>query len=141
MKECPPYKHAKLHRRNSMNTEKLFSYGTLQYEAVQLTNFGRKLEGTIDTLSKFELSELKITDADVIATSGEDVHPIVVYTGEDTDKVQGMVFDVSSEELKQADSYEVSDYKRIKVKLDSGVFAWVYVHVMNTCDEFEQVKE
>ena len=124
-----------------MNTEKLFSYGTLQYEVVQLTNFGRKLAGTIDTLSKFELSELKITDADVIATSGENVHPIVIYTGEDTDKVKGMVFDISIDELRQADNYEVSDYKRIKVKLDSGVSAWVYVHVMNTCDEFEQVRD
>lgn len=119
-----------------MNTEKLFSYGTLQYEAVQLTNFGRKLIGTIDTLSKFELSELKITDAGVIATRGKDVHPIVVYTGDDTDKVKGMVFDVSSDELKQADSYEVADYKRVKVKLDSGASAWVYVHVMNTCNEY-----
>ena len=124
-----------------MNPEKLFSYGTLQYEAVQLTNFGRKLVGTIDTLSKLVLSELIITDTDVIATSGEDVHPIVVYTGEDTDKVEGMVFDVNSDELRQADNYEVSDYKRIKVKLDSGVSAWVYVHVMNTCDEFELIRE
>ncbi|MBA2657227.1 MAG: gamma-glutamylcyclotransferase [Tatlockia sp.] len=88
-----------------------------------LTTSQATLWGTIDTLSKFELSELKITDADVIAASGEDVHPIVVYTGEDTDKVKGMVFDVSSDELRQADSYEVSDYKRSKVKLDSGVAA------------------
>ena len=118
-------------------TEKLFSYGTLQYEAVQLTNFGRKLAGRVDTLSKFELSELKITDADVIATSGEDIHPVVIYTGEITDKVQGMVFDVNSDELKQADSYEVADYKRVKVKLDSGISAWVYIHVMNAYDKFE----
>ncbi len=120
-----------------MSEEKLFSYGTLQYESVQLTSFGRKLAGKIDTLSKFELSELKITDADVIATSGKDIHPVVIYTGEDTDKVQGMVFDVSGEELRQADSYEVADYKRVKVKLDSGISAWVYIHVMNTCNEFE----
>lgn len=120
-----------------MNTEKLFSYGTLQYEAVQLSNFGRKLVGTVDTLSKFALSTLKIMDADVIATSGEDVHPIVVYTGKHTDKVKGMVFDVSNDELMKADSYEVSDYKRVKIKLDSGLSAWIYVHVMNTCDEFE----
>lgn len=48
---------------------------------------------------------------------------------------------MSSDELRQADSYEVSDYKRIQVKLDSGVSAWVYVHVMSTCDEFEQARE
>lgn len=124
-----------------MNTEKLFYYGTLQYEAVQPTNFGRKRARTMDTLSKFELSKLKITDANVITTSGEDVHPMVVYTGEDPNKVKGMVFDVSRDELRQADSYEVSDYKRIIVKLESGVAAWVYVHAMNTCDEFEEVRE
>lgn len=61
-----------------MNTEKLFSYGTLQYEAVQLANFGRKLEGNKDQLPGFELSMLEITDLDVIATSGEAFHPIAV---------------------------------------------------------------
>lgn len=120
-----------------MSTEKLFSYGTLQYETVQLTNFGRKLVGTIDALPNFGLSELKITDADVIATSGKDTHPVAIYTGEDTDKVQGMVFDVNSEELIQADGYEVSDYKRVKVKLDSGVSAWVYIHTKTPYNEFE----
>lgn len=112
-----------------MNTEKLFSYGTLQYEAVQLANFGRKLEGSKDQLPKFELSILKITDPDVIATSGEAFHPIVAYTGNSTHCVEGMVFDISEEELKRADSYEVSDYKRIKITLSSGVSAWVYVNV------------
>jgi hypothetical protein len=71
----------KTHQCNSMNTEKLFSYRTLQYEAEQLTNFGRKLAGTINTLSKLKLSELKITDSDVIATSGEDVH--LIFAGLD----------------------------------------------------------
>ena len=52
-----------------MNTEKLFSYGTLQYEAVQLANFGRKLEGNKDQLPGFELSMLEITDPDVNATN------------------------------------------------------------------------
>ena len=117
-----------------MHTEKLFSYGTLRYEAVQLANFGRKLSGKNDTLSKFTLSQLKITDAQVIAISGEDVHPIVVYTGDDMDTVEGMVFDVSSDELSKADSYEVSDYKRVQVMLDSSVAAWVYVHVSTLCD-------
>ncbi|WP_225316911.1 gamma-glutamylcyclotransferase [Legionella longbeachae] len=38
-----------------------------------------------------------------------------------------MVFDVSKEELERADEYEVEDYKRIQVKLASGLSAWVYV--------------
>ena len=28
-------------------------------------------------------------------------------------------------------------YKRVKVKLDSGISAWVYIHVMNAYDKFE----
>jgi len=113
-----------------MNTERLFSYGTLQYETVQFANFRRKLEGHKDQLPGFELSMLEITDPNVIATSGEAFHPIITYTGNSTNCVDGMVFDISEEELNRADSYEVSDYKRIKVKLSSGIFAWVYVNTV-----------
>jgi hypothetical protein len=42
-----------------------------------------------------------------------------------------MVFKVSLAELHQADQYEVADYKRIQVRLRSGLFAWVYVSVKN----------
>ncbi len=118
-----------------MNTEKLFSYGTLQYESVQLANFGRKLTGHKDQLPGFELSMVAISDPEVIAISGEAFHPIITYTGKATNCVDGMVFDVSAEELKRADSYEVSDYKRIKVKLSSGVSAWVYVSATHEINE------
>lgn len=110
-----------------MYQEKIFSYGTLQFENVQIANFGRKLDGCKDVLSKFELSNLEIKDPDVVATSGENIHPIITYTGNPEHQVRGTVFEISFQELMQADSYEVSDYKRIKVQLDSGVFAWVYV--------------
>lgn len=112
-----------------MHTEKLFSYGTLCYETVQLNNFGRRLYGVEDCLLGFGLSKIKIKEASVIATSGEDEHPIISFTGRPTDSVGGLVFDVSKEELERADEYEVKDYKRIQVKLASGVLAWVYVHV------------
>lgn len=117
----------KFRRIKEVNTEKLFSYGTLQYEAVQLANFGRKLDGRKDKIPGFSLSMLEITDPDVIATSGEVFHPIVTYTGDSADAVEGMVFNVSIDELKRADAYEVSDYKRVAVKLDSGASTWVYV--------------
>jgi hypothetical protein len=38
-----------------MTTEKLFSYGTLQYEAVQLDTFGRTLLGQKDVLLGYRL--------------------------------------------------------------------------------------
>ena len=78
---------------------------------------------------------MQITDPAVIATSGEDVHSIIYFSGNPDDQVQGMVFQVSLEELQAADTYEVSDYKRIKVTLSSGCPAWVYVSVNSSAEK------
>jgi gamma-glutamylcyclotransferase (GGCT)/AIG2-like uncharacterized protein YtfP len=112
---------------NKINTEKLFSYGTLQYDNVQVSTFGRKLTGSSDVLSGYDLALLKINDENVVETSGAATHPILIYTGDATNKVSGIVFDISQQELLQADGYEVDDYKRVIVQLDSGTSAWVYV--------------
>jgi gamma-glutamylcyclotransferase (GGCT)/AIG2-like uncharacterized protein YtfP len=110
-----------------MITQRVFSYGTLQYENVQLSKFGRLLKGTKDSLPEFNLSVLEITNPEVVAISGHKNHPVVVYTGDRAHKVEGMVFELTQTELEKADSYESADYKRIHVKLNSGLFAWVYV--------------
>ncbi len=112
---------------NKMYSQKLFSYGTLQYEKVQLDSFGRKLNGMSDTLIGYCLSEIKIQDPDVLEKSGEAVHPIIHFTGKEADCVSGCVFDISIEELQQADSYEVKEYTRTEVTLKSGIKAWAYV--------------
>ncbi len=112
-------------------TEKLFSYGTLRYEAVQLATFGRKLIGKPDTLLGFKLKYLDVKDPKVIAMSGEASHPIIGYTGYQRDQIVGMVFDISLKELKQADLYEVAEYKRIPVQLASGLNSWVYVSTVS----------
>jgi len=108
-------------------TERLFSYGTLQLESVQIATFGRKLAGMPDSLPGFARTLVEITDPAVLATSGETHHPIVAHTGNDADRVSGMVFEVTAEELANADAYEVDDYKRVAVTLVSGERAWVYV--------------
>lgn len=118
--------------------ENLFSYGTLKYEQVQLATFGRKLIGQEDSLPCYQLEKVRITDPGVIATSGEDVHSIIHFSGNSDDQVQGMVFQVSLEELQAADTYEVSDYKRIKVKLNSGRLAWVYVSINSSSEKETQ---
>ncbi|CZG06821.1 Uncharacterised protein [Legionella pneumophila] len=41
-------------------TEKLFSYGTLRYEKVQIANFGRKMQGQEDVLQGFKLTTIEI---------------------------------------------------------------------------------
>ncbi len=107
--------------------ERLFSYGTLQLAAVQIAQFGRRLDGVADALSGWRRDMVEITDPSVIATSGERHHPIVRETGNPADGVPGLVFTVSAEELRSADAYEVDDYRRIRVTLRSGLDAWVYV--------------
>jgi gamma-glutamylcyclotransferase (GGCT)/AIG2-like uncharacterized protein YtfP len=108
-------------------TELLFSYGTLQLEQVQLSTFGRLLEGHSDEIPGYVLSSLKIEDEKVVATSGKTHHPVVAYTGNAADKVTGMVFSITAAELRHADDYEVSAYRRDKVVLASGTSAWVFV--------------
>lgn len=105
----------------------LFSYGTLQLESVQLSSFGRKLEGRPDALPGYRKDLVEITDPEVLAASGEKFHPIVNASTNPADEVAGTVFRITAPELAAADAYEVSDYKRIEVVLKSGLRAWVYV--------------
>ncbi len=105
----------------------LFSYGTLQQDDVQMSSFGRLLEGQADAMPGYRQSLIEITDPEVIKTSGKRFHPIVEPSDNPADEVQGRVFRITEAELKAADDYEVADYKRIEVALRSGNKAWVYV--------------
>ncbi|MFJ8045553.1 gamma-glutamylcyclotransferase family protein [Kitasatospora sp. NPDC096147] len=108
-------------------THRLFSYGTLQLEQVQLDRFGRVLEGSADALPGHRMTVLRITDPAVIATSGTDRHPLVLRSEDPEDSVEGRVFTITDEELAAADDYEVDDYARREVVLASGTTAWVYL--------------
>jgi hypothetical protein len=108
-------------------TELLFSYGTLQLEAVQMATFGRRLIGTADVLSGFEVADLAIEDHAVIAISGTSHHTIAKFTGLASDTIAGTVFAVTLEEIQSADEYEVAPCQRVSVILESGLRAWAYV--------------
>ena len=110
----------------SNQTARLFSYGTLQQESVQLANFGRRLNGQADVLTGWRLSTVQITDPDVLAQSGLAVHKILV-PGQPTDEIDGVVFEITPQELGAADGYETDTYRRVKLRLRSGFEAWVYV--------------
>jgi len=110
-----------------LHSELLFSYGTLQLEAVQMATFGRRLAGTIDAVQGFELVSLKIEDAAVIAISGKAQHTMARFTGRASDVLSGTVFALTANEIHSADKYEVAAVKRVAVVLRSGVRAWVYI--------------
>lgn len=110
-----------------MNTEMLFSYGTLQLAEVQRSTFGRVLDGRPDAIVGYELDYVTITDPQVVAVSGSNRHPILRPTAARDASVPGMVFMISSAELAAADEYEIDAYRRVSVPLRSGDQAWVYV--------------
>ena len=105
----------------------LFSYGTLQQEGVQLSTCGRLLAGSADALVGFAQSMVEIEDHEVVATSGKTHHPIVQFSDNEVDRVEGSVFEVTDSELEHADAYEVDAYTRVRARLASGKQAWVYV--------------
>jgi len=106
--------------------ELLFAYGTLQTEAVQLSTFGRRLDGTEDALVGYRLKIITIADQDFVATSGTADHRNLEFTGDPSDSVEGTVFKVTQAELEQADAYEPTGYKRVLVQARSGLNVWVY---------------
>jgi len=112
----------------------LFSYGTLRLPDVQMTSFGRLLGGSDDVMPGYRTDLLEITDPDVLATSGERFHPIVVPSEDPADEVAGTLFQISEEELWAADAYEVADYARTQVRLTSGAEAWVYIRAEDVAD-------
>ena len=104
----------------------LFSYGTLQQAAVQMSTFGRLLEGHPDELIGFEQSLLQVEDPEFVVTSGKSHHAIVKFNGRKDSRVPGTVFEVSESELASADKYEPAGYTRVSATLASGKQAWVY---------------
>jgi len=106
----------------------LFSYGTLQQDAVQLSTFGRRLEGQPDELVGFEQSLMRVDDPTFVGASGQAHHAIVTFNGRPDSRVSGMAFEVSDQELAAADRYEPAGYSRIRTTLASGKEAWVYAN-------------
>ena len=97
--------------------EYLFTYGTLQDSQVQEYIFGRILNGNPDALLGFKKMENAVYGR----------YPLVLQTKKLEDKVSGTVYEVSEIDLKKADIYETSAYKREKFPLESGSSAWVYI--------------
>ncbi len=104
----------------------LFSYGTLRTPEVQQATFGRQLAGHEDQLVGFRLSSFTVKDPAFVETSGAADHAMALSTGQSDDRVSGIVFEVTHEELVQVDQYEPAGYVRIQTELASGLTAWVY---------------
>ncbi len=95
--------------------EHLFVYGTLQDPAVQQRVIGRIIAGKPDTLEGFFRSRIAL---------GDGIFPIVIPRHGSS--VDGLLLEVTPEELGRMDIYETRAYRRIWVTLKSGIETWVY---------------
>jgi len=110
-----------------VTNEYLFSYGTLQHEQVQLDIFGRMLQGSADTLKGYTLSHIVIQDESFHTKAVQETYLIATVSASEADTIPGYVYRITPLELVAADRYESREYTRIKVILQSGIEAWVYV--------------
>ncbi|MDI5897244.1 gamma-glutamylcyclotransferase [Flavobacterium sp. LB2P84] len=101
--------------------EKLFAYGSLQNEDIQKDLFGRILDGTPETLIGYVVKEIQIEEE-----FGLVHYPIIVETHKPEDTINGIVYSISSQELRQTDLYEGLHYRRVEVHLESNQKAWAY---------------
>ncbi len=109
----------------------LFSYGTLQKEKVQIELFGRILQGSGDTLIGYKVSTIEIKDESFLL-KGEKKYQLTAVISKDNDNIKGTVFEITEEDLRLADKYEPVNYKRVKVVLESGKEAWIYIAAETT---------
>ncbi|MGN5733787.1 GDSL-type esterase/lipase family protein [Arthrobacter psychrochitiniphilus] len=105
--------------------ERVFSFGTLLVEHVQQSLFGHRVEMAKDSLIGHGTTEVVITDSDVIAKSGTNLHLGLVRREGDT--VSGALLALTPDELAAADAYEVEAYARRRVPTGAHGQAWCYV--------------
>jgi len=95
---------------------------------VQLSTFGRLLDGEPDELPGFEPALVKIADAQLAAATGKTHHANATFNGRTESSVSGTTFEITDAELAAADEYErPAGYTRIIATLASGKQAWVYI--------------
>ncbi|MCY4020056.1 MAG: gamma-glutamylcyclotransferase [Chloroflexi bacterium] len=97
--------------------EKLFTYGTLQNPETQQQLLGRTLgEGRPDSLLGYRVARLN------------GIHYVYsILQPHSGSRVEGLLFEVSSEELQKLDDYEGDAYVRVSARLVSKTRAWVYI--------------
>jgi len=96
--------------------EKLFTYGSLQISSIQEKLFNRILVGTPDVLIGYEKGTIEI-DGQIFG----------IANPKPQGKIEGMVYELTKEEIERADVYEGNEYQRLPLTLVSAVESWVYV--------------
>jgi gamma-glutamylcyclotransferase (GGCT)/AIG2-like uncharacterized protein YtfP len=106
----------------------ILSYGSLQQAAVQISVYGRVVQGEPDDLVDCVLTLIEVPRLHKAASSGLTHYKNVEFSPGSGSRVSGTVFEISERELAVTDAYEQeSDYVRVRAVLASGRNAWVYM--------------
>ena len=104
-----------------VNMEKLFSYGTLRSKQIQMQVFNKVLTGAPDQLLGYKLKSLQIEEEFGMAD-----YVVAVPSDDLSDIIYGVVYTISNTDLAKVDIFESNSYKRVQVRLKSGIQAWIY---------------
>ena len=85
---------------------------------MQFSTFGRKLEGKPDALVGYRIVMIRIQSEDFVVKSGAADHRNLQFTGNASDIVEGIVFEVTMEELEQSDAYEPEVSSALRLTVD-----------------------
>jgi gamma-glutamylcyclotransferase (GGCT)/AIG2-like uncharacterized protein YtfP len=101
--------------------ENLFAYGSLREEEVQKSIFGRILKGVPEKLQGYVVKRIEIEEE-----FGLENYPIITPTEDSSDCIEGIVYELTVQELQLSDTYEGNSYTRIEVPLQSKQLVWAY---------------
>jgi hypothetical protein len=77
-------------------------------------------------LNGYKLSEIQIEDELFQSKGEQEFQRITIFSNNRKDFIEGIVFEVSKEELVIYDKDEPNEYERIEVELGSGKRAWIF---------------
>ena len=96
----------------------LFVYGTLATGETLKNILDRDVPGIPVTLDGYDGSKMVIIESESYPAAEKNIEC----------SIQGLLIEITSEELQKLDVYETDAYKRKEVELTSGKKAWVYLN-------------
>ena len=96
----------------------LFVYGTLAIGETLKNILDRDVPGISATLDGYDGSKMVIIESESYPAAEKNIEC----------SIQGLLIEVTSEELEKLDVYETDAYKRKEVELTNGKKAWIYLN-------------
>ena len=96
----------------------LFVYGTLAIGETLKNILDRDVPGISATLDGYDGSKMVIIESESYPAAEKNIEC----------SIQGLLIEITSEELQKLDVYETDAYKRKEVELTDGKKAWVYLN-------------